>query len=337
MFSLETRCKMEQKNEMKWTILKSSAQGLSECLHCYTKSQLLEIASFYGLDGSKYRKTELAEKLGSEILDQIPAVLKYSSSEDLNGLKVLVDEPERAESAGVWTYQKRGWLYVFVEHGERLFVVPGEVKAKIVRFLSNAKNRETVVHNQEFYRYAKALAHLYGVYEKKQLMKLWEEFHSVPLKKGELSKFLKFTEKTYGDYRVEGRYVISSKVPDTRFCLELMNEVKNLPYYMPDETEICLYAEEYVDVDAPEYRRLRGFLEKRKHNPLSFAELMTGLENNLLMGGGVSKAFYLMREAGIHLGGDQEQEEFLHCYSQWERSTRQWKYRGFTPEEIMEE
>lgn len=328
---------MEQKNEMKWTILKSSAQGLSECLHCYTKSQLLEIASFYGLDGSRYRKTELAERLGSEILVQIPAVLKYSSSEDLNGLKVLLEEPEGAEGPEVWTYQKRGWLFVFAEQGERSFVVPDDVKAKIVRFLSNATNRETVVHNQEFYRYAKALAHLYGVYEKKQLMKLWEEFHSVPLKKGELSKFLKFTEKTYGEYRVEGRYVISCKVPDTRFCLELMNEVKNLPYYIPDETEIALYAEEYVDVDEPEYQKLRAFLEKRKHNPLSFAELMTGLENNLLLGGGVAKAFYLMREAGIHLDGEQEQDEFLHCYSQWERSTRQWKYRGFTPDEIMEE
>ena len=337
MFSLETRCKMEQKNEMKWTILKSSAQGLSECLHCYTKSQLSETASFYGLDGSRYRKAELAQRLGSEILDQMPAVLKYSSSEDLNGLKVLLEEPEGAEGPEVWTYQKRGWLFVFAEQGERSFVVPDEVKAKIIRFLSNAKNRETVVHNQEFYRYAKALAHLYGVYEKKQLMKLWEEFHSVPLKKGELSKFLKFTEKTYGEYRVEGRYVISRKVPDTRFCLELMNEVKNLPYYMPDESEIDLYAEEYVNVDAPEYNRLRTFLEKRKHNPLSFADLMTGLENNLLLGGGISKAIYLMGEAGIHLGGEQEQEEFLRCYSQWERSTRQWKYRGFTPEEIIEE
>ncbi|WP_290757206.1 hypothetical protein [Anaerostipes sp.] len=328
---------MEQKNEMKWTILKSSAQSLSECLHCYTKSQLLEIASFYGLDGSQYRKSELAEKLCFEILDQMPAVLKYSSFEDLNGLKVLLNEPEGAESQGVWTYQKRGWLYVFGEHGDRTFVVPGEVKEKIIRFLSNEKNREKVVHNQELYRCARALTHLYGVYEKKQLMNLWEDLHSVPLKKGELSRFLKFTEKTYGEYRVEGRYVISRKIPDTRFCLELMNEVKNLPYYMPDEEEICLYSEEYVDVEAPEYKSLRSFLEKRKHNPLSFAELMTGLEDNLLLGGGVSKAFYLMKEAGIYLNGEKEQEEFLHCYAQWERCTRQWKYRGFTPEEIMEE
>ena len=66
---------MEQKNEMKWTILKSSAQGLLDCLHCYTKSQLLEIASFYGMDGTRYRKHELAEKLEAEILAQMPAVL----------------------------------------------------------------------------------------------------------------------------------------------------------------------------------------------------------------------------------------------------------------------
>lgn len=328
---------MEQKNEMKWTILKSSAQGLLECLHCYTKSQLLEIASFYGLDGSGSRKSELARKLSSEILDQIPAVLKYSSSEDLNGLRVLLSQAYGVESPGIWTYQKRGWLYVFAEHGERTFVVPHEVGAKISRFLSNAKNRETVVHNQELYRYAKALAHLYGVYEKKQLVKQWEEFHSVPLKKGEYSKFLKFTEKTYGEYRVEGRYVISSKVPDTRFCLELMNEVKNLPYYMPDEIEIHLYAEEYVDVDAAEYKKLREFLEKRKHNPLSFAELMTGLETNLLLGGGISQAFCLMKEACIQLNQEQEKEEFMRRYAQWEKRTRQWKYRGFTPEEIMEE
>lgn len=328
---------MEQKNEMKWTILKSSAQGLLECLHCYTKSQLLEIASFYGLDGSNCRKSELAEKLGFEIMDKMSAVLKYSSSEDLNGLKVLLSRPAEAESAGIWTYQKRGWLYVFAEHGERTFVVPHEVEVKIFRFLSNVKNRETVIHNQELYRYAKALAHLYGVYEKKQLVKQWEEFHSVPLKKGEFSKFLKFTEKTYGEYRVEGRYVVSCKVPDTRFCLGLMNEVKNLPYYMPDEAEINLYSEEYVDVDAPEYKRLRAFLEKRKHNPLSFAELMTGLEHNLLLGGGISHALCLMKEACIQLNKEEERKEFAVCYTQWEKKTRQWKYRGFTPEEIMEE
>lgn len=159
---------MEQKNEMKWTILKSSAQGLLDCLHCYTKSQLLEIASFYGMDGTRYRKHELAEKLEAEILAQMPAVLKYSSSEDLRGLKLLLSEPDGpdGESAGIWTYQKRGWLFVFGEDGGRKFVVPPGVEAKIVRFLSNAKNRKTVVHNQELYRYARALAHLYGVYEK---------------------------------------------------------------------------------------------------------------------------------------------------------------------------
>lgn len=326
---------MEQKNEMKWTILKSSAQDLLDCLHCYMKSQLLEIASFYGLDGSRYRKSELAKKLCSEILDKMPSVLKYSSFEELNGLKRLLTEPNGAESAGIWTYQKRGWLFVFGEHGERIFVVPPEVEAKIVRFLSNAKNREIIVHNQEVYRCARALAHLYGVYEKKQLEKTWEEFHSTPLKKGELTKFLKFTEKTYGEYRVEGRYVVSFKIPDTRFCLHLMNEVKNLPYYMPDQQEIGLYSEEYVDIDAPEYKKLREFLEKRKHNALSFAELMTGLEENLLLGGGVAQVFYLMKEAGIHLSEGRERDEFLECYSRWERRTRQWRYRGFAPEEII--
>lgn len=330
---------MEQKNKMKWTILKSSAQGLFDCLHCYTKSQLLEIASFYGMDGSRYKKPELAEKLGSEILADMPAVLKYSSSEDLKGLKSFLsgqDGPDR-EGSDIWTYQKRGWLFIFGEDGGRNFVVPPEVEKKILRFLSNGKNKETIVRNQEFYRYAKALAHLYGVFEKKQLMKVWEEFHSIPLKKGELSKFLKFTEKVYGDYRVEGRYVISSKISDTRLCLNLMNEVKNLPYYIPDEKEINLYSEEYVDVDAPEYKQLRRFLEKRKHNPLSFAELMTGLEDNMLLGGGVSQAFGLMKDAGILLNEEQEREEFLACCERWQKRTRQWRYRGFTPEEILEE
>lgn len=157
---------MEQKKEMKWTILKSSAQGLLDCLQCYTKSQLLEIASFYGMDGTRYRKHELVEKLEYEILAQTPAVLKYSSSEDLRGLKLLLSEPD-GESTGIWTYQRRGWLFVFGEDGGRKLVVPPEVEAKIARFLSNTKNRETVVRNQEFYRYARALAHLYGVYEKK--------------------------------------------------------------------------------------------------------------------------------------------------------------------------
>ena len=330
---------MEQKNEMKWTILKSSAQGLLDCLHCYTKSQLLEIASFYGMDGTRYRKHELAEKLEAEILAQMPAVLKYSSSEDLRGLKLLLSEPDGpdGESAGIWTYQKRGWLFVFGEDGGRKFVVPPGVGAKIVRYPKSAKNRKTVVHNQELYRYARALAHLYGVYEKKQLMRVWEEFHSTPLKKGELSRFLKITEKVYGDYRVEGRYVISSKISDTRVCLNLMNEVKNLPYYIPDQEEIRLYYEEYVDVDAPEYKELRRFLEKRKHNPLSFAELMTALEDNLLLGGGVSQMFSLMKNAGIFLNETHEKEEFLACCARWQKRTRQWRCRGFTPEEIIEE
>ena len=327
---------MEQKKEMKWTILKSSAQGLLDCLQCYTKSQLLEIASFYGMDGTRYRKHDLVEKLEYEILAQTPAVLKYSSSEDLRGLKLLLSEPD-GESTGIWTYQRRGWLFVFGEDGGRKLVVPPEVEAKIARFLSNTKNRETVVRNQEFYRYARALAHLYGVYEKKQLMRVWEEFHSTPLRKGEISRFLKFSEKVYGDYRVEGRYVISSKISDTRVCLNLMNEVKNLPYYIPDQEEIRLYYEEYVDVDAPEYKELRKFLEKRKHNPLSFAELMTALEDNLLLGGGVSQMFLLMKDAGIFLNETHEKEEFLACCARWQKRTRQWRYRGFTPEEIMEE
>ena len=137
-------------------------------------------------------------------------------------------------------------------------------------------------------------------------MRVWEEFHSTPLRKGEISRFLKFSEKVYGDYRVEGRYVISSKISDTRVCLNLMNEVKNLPYYIPDQEEIRLYYEEYVDVDAPEYKELRKFLEKRKHNPLSFAELMTALEDNLLLGGGVSQMFLLMKDAGIFLNETHE-------------------------------
>ena len=161
-------------------------QGLLDCLQCYTKSQLLEIASFYGMDGTRYRKHELVEKLEYEILAQTPAVLKYSSSEDLRGLKLLLSEPD-GESTGIWTYQRRGWLFVFGEDGGRKLVVPPEVEAKIARFLSNTKNRETVVRNQEFYRYARALAHLYGVYEKKQLMRVWEEFHSTPL--GERGNF----------------------------------------------------------------------------------------------------------------------------------------------------
>ncbi len=217
---------------------------------------------------------------------------------------------------------------MFGEDGGRKLVVPPEVEAKIARFLSNTKNRETVVRNQEFYRYARALAHLYGVYEKKQLMRVWEEFHSTPLRKGEISRFLKFSEKVYGDYRVEGRYVISSKISDTRVCLNLMNEVKNLPYYIPDQEEIRLYYEEYVDVDAPEYKELRKFLEKRKHNPLSFAELMTALEDNLLLGGGVSQMFLLMKDAGIFLNETHEKEEFLACCARWQKRTRQWRYRA---------
>ena len=85
-----------------------------------------------------------------------------------------------------------------------------------------------------------------------------------------------------------------------------MNEVKNLPYYIPDQEGIRLYYEEYVDVDAPEYKELRKFLEKRKHNPLSFAELMTALEDNLLLGGGVSQMFLLMKDAGIFLNETHE-------------------------------
>ena len=102
---------MEQKKEMKWTILKSSAQGLLDCLQCYTKSQLLEIASFYGMDGTRYRKHELVEKLEYEILAQTPAVLKYSSSEDLRGLKLLLSEPD-GESTGIWTYQRLSLIHI---------------------------------------------------------------------------------------------------------------------------------------------------------------------------------------------------------------------------------
>lgn len=69
---------------------------------------------FYGMDGTRYRKHELVEKLEYEILAQTPAVLKYSSSEDLRGLKLLLSEPD-GESTGIWTYQRRGWLLCSVK------------------------------------------------------------------------------------------------------------------------------------------------------------------------------------------------------------------------------
>lgn len=57
---------MEQKNEMKWTILKSSAQGLLVAFIDYTKSQLLEIGLFLWMDGTRYRKHDWQEKLEAE-------------------------------------------------------------------------------------------------------------------------------------------------------------------------------------------------------------------------------------------------------------------------------
>lgn len=321
-------------------IFAQPVEEIRTCLSFYTKPQLSDIAIRYGITNTRAKKAVVIDTLADAIVELLCNDLKYENLDEVKRLytfctnKVKTDDIDTIDN--MLKYRYKGWMYLFTTKGKKEFniVVPDEIRVRLAELLEDKEKMNVVAKHQEILKYLKALNNLYGVFERDQFLAVWNKYHEEALNVSELEDFLAEAQDRIGFFFREGEYLIDGGFSDSSEYENLLDEVKNKPYYMPKKSEIDMYEDEIVDVNSDYYKAVKRYLSKKIKDDVDLDNLLFEMETVCVFEASTSEIMNLIDEFNVNFDDMNDANNFMKLYVDWHNHTRVWSNRGYTPAEL---
>jgi hypothetical protein len=230
------------------------------------------------------------------------------------------------------------YIYLFFHENGLYMVLPDELRDIYINTTNEENFEEIRARNLEMLKYAVALTNLYGIYEIKQFVSVWNQHHKEKTDYEKAESFInKSCDYTF-EYFADEYYVYSESFQDDADIDDLLEEVEKFKYYMPPKSVINLYSEDDHYEKVPGAAAMADFLNKYVPNDhfkgdtlrldilLDCRRLVKPIDivNNL-------------NEYGFPVENKEVMKEFERLYRILFDNTHMWLFRGFTPSQFESE
>lgn len=232
----------------------------------------------------------------------------------------------------LYTFVRNDFVFVFSNGGEYYLVLPKEL-AEIFHEVTGDEGFAAVnAAKLELKMYADALINLYGAYEIKQFVHVWNQHHKDKINLNEAETFLSDMACFHSDYYFIDDYVVHECLFEEDFD-DLWDEVYDEEYFMPTKSVIREFAAQEHDFElkTPDEKAmdefLAGFIEKE--NELD--DLCWEIANSCKRLQSPAEVRTILEEADFPLDDEAAVRQFERLYNRLRDNTRIWELRGFMP------
>lgn len=248
-------------------------------------------------------------------------------------------------------YCKKGWVFMFCDVDGVQFVVPDEIREFTIKNLETDKVQNILGLIAAVRLSMRACLNLFGIVERAKVEDIAlnqmleypslseeerKELEWLPEKLKETVDIL--CERADGPFWCDEQWIISEQFENEKEYRKFLRQVSGQEYYIPNQKEIKLYAENLVDVKNPFYKKILEELTHLMKNKTRADNLMLELEYKVteedLNAAGIMN---LLFERYVEFPNRTRANHFVENCSEWVYSVRKWSNRGFTDRELGKE
>ena len=248
-------------------------------------------------------------------------------------------------------YCKKGWVFMFCDVDGVQFVVPDEIREFTIKNLESDKVQNILGLIAAVRLSMRACLNLFGIVERAKVEDIAlnqmleypslseeerKELEWLPEKLKETVDIL--CERADGPFWCDEQWIISEQFENEKEYRKFLRQVSGQEYYIPNQKEIKLYAENLVDVKNPFYKKILADLTHLMKNKTRADNLMLELEYRVaeedLNAAGIMN---LLFERYVEFPNRTRGNHFVENCSEWVYSVRKWSNRGFTDRELGKE
>ena len=248
-------------------------------------------------------------------------------------------------------YCKKGWVFMFCDVDGVQFVVPDEIREFTITNLETEKVQNILGLIAAVRLSMRACLNLFGIVERAKVEDIAlnqmleypslseeerKELELLPEKLKETVDIL--CERADGPFWCDEQWIISEQFENEKEYRKFLRQVSGQEYYIPNQKEIKLYAENLVDVKNPFYKKILADLTHLMKNKTRADNLMLELEYKVteedLNAAGIMN---LLFEQYVEFPNRTRANHFVENCSEWVYSVRKWSNRGFTDRELGKE
>ena len=271
--------------------------------------------------------------------EDLEVLAKSASGHPLSGMQL---------AAAQENYCRKGWLFMFCENNGCIFVMPDEIRERMLTNLQDEKMQSQLGVVTGLRLTLCACMNLFGIVERKKVLQIAmdkmfgypdlpeaekKELAGLPEKAEEILQIL--CQRAEGELWQEGEWLISSEFENRKQYKQFLRQVSGQEYYIPDQKEIFLYAEHLVDIENPCYKRMLKDLTRLMRDKTGADDLMFELEFMVAQNDFQTQDIMnLLFTRDIAFSSRKRGERFAENCSEWVHTVRKWSNRGFTDEEL---
>ena len=248
-------------------------------------------------------------------------------------------------------YCQKGWVFMFCDVDGVQFVVPDEIREFTITNLETEKVQNILGLIAAVRLSMRACLNLFGIVERAKVEDIAlnqmleypslseeerKELEWLPEKLKETVDIL--CERADGPFWCDEQWIISEQFENEKEYRKFLRQVSGQEYYIPNQKEIKLYAENLVDVKNPFYKKILADLTHLMKNKTRADNLMLELEYKVteedLNAAGIMN---LLFEQYVEFPNRTRANHFVENCSEWVYSVRKWSNRGFTDRELGKE
>lgn len=245
-------------------------------------------------------------------------------------------------------YCRKGWLFMFCKDKECIFVMPDEIRERMLTNLKDEKMQSLMGLVTGLRLTLRACMNLFGVVERKKVLQIaldkMFEYPDLPeTEKKDLARVFEKAEEILqilcqreeGELWQEEEWLISNEFENRKQYKQFLRQVSGQEYYIPDREEIFLYAEHIVDIKNPYYGKMLADLARLTRDKTRADNLMFELEYMAAQNDLQAKEIMnLLFTRDIAFPNRKRGEIFAENCVEWIYTMRKWSNRGFTDKEL---
>jgi hypothetical protein len=259
--------------------------------------------------------------------------LRFAS--ELSDKRAALDEIISYQPFGM--FYRSDFAYLFLWEDAHYLVVPEELTAIYREVAAEEGFAAKNARNLELSVYAAGLLQLYGAYEIGWFIEVWNHHHKEKIAAKEAIDFLADQAYFHSDYYFYEDWIVHDCLDDDEFE-DLLDDVEDLPYYMPAKSVIrSLSTRGYDDSKIPGEREMNSFLALHVKDERKLDDLQWSVMSSCERLESPAAITDMLTDAGAPVDDETFRTEFERLYNRLRDETHIWNLRGFTPYKYREE
>lgn len=255
----------------KFAIKSEVKTSLTQCLALLTLVELKEIGENYGLTViPSVKKPKMVLILFKAITENfLNSYIYFTDSQEEGFNKIITNnviEDADVFNATYYILYKIGIAFYFYNSNKLYLTIPSEI-VDIYNHADITEINVTKDKNQEIHKYMMALCNLYGIYDSKQFIKVYNAYHEEKMSESDFVNYAKIMNLRQSYFSVEHEQnnnclVFAGEDEDGKLFQMLCNNIDR-PFYMPSKAQIDFFAVEPYE-DTKQFKKFVNYVMSNK-------------------------------------------------------------------------